>query len=154
MSPVIHIDFAPHRTKGNGELSASTAPPHINGDAFRMSGRERIKPPTRKFEYLPETSGIKLRDDLKPLHIIQPEGPSFKINGHELEWQKWKMHVAFNAREGIAISTITYNDNGTIRPIFYRLSLVEMVVPYGAPEFPHPRKVQHPYSFGWHLMFL
>ena len=48
--------------------------------------------------------------------------------------------AAFHHREGIAISTITYNDDGEVRPIFYRLSLAEMVVPYGAPEHPHPRK--------------
>ena len=125
----------------------------MNENAFEVSGRERINPPTRRFEYLPETSGIRPRDDLKPLHIIQPEGPSFKINGHELEWQKWKMHVAFSGREGIAISTVTYNDNGNVRPLFYRLSLVEMVVPYGAPEFPHPRKVCPASSSGWCLMF-
>lgn len=125
----------------------------MNENAFEVSGRERINPPTRRFEYLPETSGIRPRDDLKPLHIIQPEGPSFKINGHELEWQKWKMHVAFSGREGIAISTVTYNDNGNVRPLFYRLSLVEMVVPYGAPEFPHPRKVCPTSSSGWCLMF-
>ena len=49
-------------------------------------------------------------------------------------------HLAFSHREGIAISTVTYNDDGEIRPLFYRLSLAEMVVPYGAPEHPHPRK--------------
>ena len=38
------------------------------------------------------------------------------------------------------LSTITYNDDGVLRPLFYRLSLAEMVVPYGAPEHPHPRK--------------
>ena len=27
-----------------------------------------------------------------------------------------------------------------MRPVFYRLSIAEMVVPYAAPEFPHPRK--------------
>jgi len=48
--------------------------------------------------------------------------------------------TAFSHREGIALSTITYNDNGVIRPIFYRLSLTEMVVPYAAPEHPHTRK--------------
>lgn len=48
--------------------------------------------------------------------------------------------VAFSHREGIALSTITYNDDGVVRPLFYRLSLAEMVVPYGAPEHPHPRK--------------
>jgi primary-amine oxidase len=50
------------------------------------------------------------------------------------------MNVAFSHREGIALSTITYNDDGVLRPLFYRLSLAEMVVPYGAPEYPHPRK--------------
>ena len=35
---------------------------------------------------------------------------------------------------------ITYDDNGVIWPIFYRLALSEMVVPYGVPEHPHPRK--------------
>src|SRR5947208_13388802 len=49
-------------------------------------------------------------------------------------------HIAFSQREGIALSTITYNDDGALRPLFYRLSLAEMVVPYGAPEHPHPRK--------------
>lgn len=48
--------------------------------------------------------------------------------------------LAFSHREGIALSTVTYNDKGEIRPIFYRLSLAEMVVPYAAPEHPHPRK--------------
>jgi primary-amine oxidase len=48
--------------------------------------------------------------------------------------------LAFSHREGLALSTITYNDDGEIRPIFYRLSLAEMVVPYAAPEHPHPRK--------------
>lgn len=35
---------------------------------------------------------------------------------------------------------ITYDDHGKVRPLIYRMSLVEMVVPYAAPEFPHPRK--------------
>ena len=48
--------------------------------------------------------------------------------------------AAFSHREGIVLSTITYDDNGQIRPIFYRLGLAEMVVPYAAPEHPHPRK--------------
>src|SRR5262249_47992082 len=30
-----------------------------------------------------------IRDDLKPLEIVQPEGPSFTVDGHEVRWQKW-----------------------------------------------------------------
>ncbi|KAL6713240.1 peroxisomal copper amine oxidase [Lecanora helva] len=38
------------------------------------------------------------RKDLKPLHITQPEGVSFKVDGRIIEWQNWKVHVGFNYR--------------------------------------------------------
>lgn len=50
------------------------------------------------------------------------------------------MIPAYRLREGIVLSTITYNDHGEVRPLFYQLGLSEMIVPYGAPEHPHPRK--------------
>ncbi|KAI1387630.1 copper amine oxidase [Hypoxylon trugodes] len=86
------------------------------------------------------------RKDLKPINITQPEGVSFKMNGREIEWQNWKFHIGFNYREGIVLNNITYNDKGSVRPIFYRLSLAEMVVPYGNPEHPHQRK--HAFDLG------
>lgn len=69
------------------------------------------------------------RQDLKPINVTQPEGVSFTMNGREVEWQNWKLHIGFNYREGIVLNNITYNDKGTVRPVFYRLSLAEMVVP-------------------------
>jgi primary-amine oxidase len=69
------------------------------------------------------------RTDIKPLNVVQPEGVSFEMDGRELSWQNWKFHIGFNYREGIVLHNITYNDKGTRRPIFYRLSLAEMVVP-------------------------
>ncbi|KAF7362373.1 Amine oxidase [Mycena venus] len=103
------------------------------------------RPPRTSFDFLPDLMAttqkdFKLREDVKPLHIVQPEGVSFKFNGSQLEWQNWKMHIGFSHREGIALSTVTYNDHGEIRPVLYRLSLAEMVVPYAPPEHPHPRK--------------
>ncbi|KAI9037161.1 peroxisomal copper amine oxidase [Aspergillus affinis] len=86
------------------------------------------------------------RTDLKPIHITQPEGVSFTVKGREIEWQKWNIHVGFNYREGIVLNNITFNDRGNVRPIFYRLSLAEMVVPYGNPEHPHQRK--HAFDLG------
>ncbi|KAG2099878.1 copper amine oxidase [Suillus discolor] len=138
---VIQIDFPPtyKRTEdGSVELGVSSTEP------VPISKRERLPPPLRSFDFLPDLLQAdpthKPRDDIKPLHVLQPEGVSFKMDGNVLEWQKWKMHIGFSHREGIALSTITYNDDGEIRPVMYRLSLAEMVVPYGAPEFPHPRK--------------
>ncbi|KAH0591411.1 hypothetical protein H2248_001488 [Termitomyces sp. 'cryptogamus'] len=148
---VIHIDFPPtYKNTPNGPtLSASsTAPPALSNteEALAHSSRERVHPPLARQNFLPDLMAeddkdFKLRDDIKPLHIVQPEGVSFKTNGQELEWQNWKMHISFTQREGIVLSTITYNDHGEIRPIIYRLSLAEMVVPYAAPEFPHTRKL-------------
>jgi primary-amine oxidase len=86
------------------------------------------------------------RTDIKPINITQPEGVSFKVEGRVINWQNWKVHVGFNYKEGIVLNNITYNDKGTERPIFYRLSLAEMVVPYGNPEHPHQRK--HAFDLG------
>ncbi|KAF5352380.1 hypothetical protein D9756_006147 [Leucocoprinus leucothites] len=146
---ILHIDFPPHykkTTSGKAELTvATTEPPSLETSFIDGAGRERIPPPRRAFDFLPDLmetteEGFELRKDLKPLHIVQPEGVSFKMDGNVLEWQNWKMHIAFAHREGVVLSTITYNDHGEIRPLFYQLGLSEMVVPYGAPEHPHPRK--------------
>ncbi|POW09523.1 hypothetical protein PSTT_06726 [Puccinia striiformis] len=120
---VVHVDFPAHRIPGPQLSSGTTLPPpkqttdkEINDQDIRValqhSGRDRIHPPLQKFDYLPHLLNLnslernhepwKMRDDLKPLHVVQPEG--------------------------------------RVRPLFYRLSLAEMVVPYAAPESPHHRK--------------
>ncbi len=80
------------------------------------------------------------RKDIKPLDIVQPEGPSFTVNGYEVSWQKWNFHIGFNSREGLTLHYLTYDDEGRIRPILYRASLSEMVVPYGDPTPTQKRK--------------
>ena len=51
-------------------------------------------------EYIPSIRGTTVRTDLKPLHITQPEGASFTVEGTELKWQNWTMRLGFNYREG------------------------------------------------------
>ncbi|MFD5865333.1 primary-amine oxidase [Agromyces sp. S2-1-8] len=80
----------------------------------------------------PELTG-PLRTDLKPLVISQPEGPSFSLDGNVLSWQKWDLHVGFDAREGLVLSRIGFDDRGRRRSIIDRASIAEMVVPYGDP---------------------
>ena len=65
------------------------------------------------------------------IEITQPDGPSFTVDGWKVQWQKWSMRVGFNPREGITLHEVTYTDRGETRPIIYRASLSEMVVPYG-----------------------
>lgn len=75
-----------------------------------------------------------LRTDLKPLHITQPEGPSFTVEGNLVRWQKWQMRVGFHVRDGLILHMIGYEDEGRLRPIMHRASMAEMVVPYGDPR--------------------
>lgn len=81
-----------------------------------------------------------VRDDLKPLHITQPEGVSFKVDGHHIRWQNWDFRIGFTPREGLVLYTVNYADQGQLRSILYRASLAEMVVPYGDPRPQHFRK--------------
>lgn len=43
---------------------------------------------------------------VKPLNIVQPEGPSFQVHGNEVSWQKWNMRISFNYREGLVLHNI------------------------------------------------
>ena len=71
------------------------------------------------------------RDDLRPIEITQPDGPSFTVDGHEISWQKWRIRIGFNAREGLTLHDLAYRDGDRLRPIAHRISFSEMVVPYG-----------------------
>ncbi|KAB1644757.1 primary-amine oxidase [Gulosibacter chungangensis] len=72
-----------------------------------------------------------VRTSLKPIDITMPEGPSFSVNGNEVQWENWKLHVGFNAREGLVLSNISWRDGDEDRPVITRASVPEMVVPYG-----------------------
>lgn len=74
------------------------------------------------------------RDDIKPLDIRQDEGPSFVVDGHQVRWQNWRIRIGFNAREGLTLHEIGYEDQGRLRPIMHRASVCEMVIPYGDPR--------------------
>lgn len=101
-------------------------------------------------EYVPES--MKLRQDLKPLHVVQPEGASFKVTeegtSNVVDWQKWSFRTGFNAREGLVLHNIRYVSHAGLqapvpplpqsketddrlqdnRSLFYRLSLSDMNV--------------------------
>ncbi|KAI8464298.1 MAG: copper amine oxidase [Monoraphidium minutum] len=86
---------------------------------------------------------MPFREGPKPLHILQPEGPSFKVDGHRVEWQQWDFRVGFNGREGLVLYDVAYTDPqdaGRRRPVVHRASIVEMSVPYADPAPPYNRK--------------
>jgi primary-amine oxidase len=74
------------------------------------------------------------RSGLKPLEIHQPQGGSFEVDGWEIRWQKWRLRLGWTQREGLVLHTIGYDDGGRIRPIVYRASIAELVIPYADPR--------------------
>ncbi|KAH6880808.1 copper amine oxidase [Thelonectria olida] len=92
--------------------------------------------PTVPNDYVPES--MELRTDLKDLNVFQPDGASFSVSEDRvLTWQKWEMRIGFNYREGLILRDVRYDG----RPLFYRVSLSEMAVPYGDPRSPYHRKM-------------
>jgi primary-amine oxidase len=108
-------------------------------EILRVEEYEYMKVPSQAANYTPDRVG-PLRTGIKPVEITQPEGPSFTVNGHEVEWQNWNFRIGFNPREGLTLHTVTYDDEGRKRPILYRAALSEMVVPYGDPGSIQNRK--------------
>lgn len=91
-------------------------------------------------EYYPDLLKGDPRKDLKPLHISQPDGPSFVVSeGNCVAWQKWRFRVGFNYREGMTVHDVRYDG----RPLFYRLSVSEMTVPYGGMSSPFDGIILH-----------
>jgi primary-amine oxidase len=89
--------------------------------------------PTAPVE-LPSAFNLPMRDAIAPLVITQPNGPGYQIEDGEVRWQKWRFRWALHPREGLVLYTVGYEDGGRVRPILYRASLSEMVVPYGDPS--------------------
>ncbi len=70
----------------------------------------------------------------RPIVITQPEGPSFTVDGDEVAWEKWRFRIGFSPVEGLVLHQIGVVDGGRLRPVVYRASIAEMVVPYGDPS--------------------
>ncbi|KAI8989332.1 copper amine oxidase [Pilobolus umbonatus] len=137
--------------------------PIVDVNEMKVIDIEYMKPRNSKFNrptipmenhnFLPEFIGEEnMRKDLKPIIIQQPEGVSFTVKGSEIDWQKWNMHISMNYREGLVIHNVSYQDGVEKRPLFYRISLSEMVVPYADPSTPHHRK--HAFDVGEYGMGL
>ena len=109
-------------------------------------------PPAVMGEYLPSLIPVPLLE-VKPLHISQPEGPSFTLSGRQLSWQNWDLRLGFNHREGLVLHTVGFRDAGRLRPVAHRLSFAEMIVPYRDATVDHYRRTA--FDIGeWGLGFM
>lgn len=107
----------------------------LNGRVVRVDDYGILPIPMAESNYEAQFRS-DFRPPLKPLDVVQPEGPSFTLDGRHIVWDKWSLVIGFNAREAITLHDIRYDG----RPVVYRASLAEMVVPYGSPAPGHARK--------------
>jgi len=70
---------------------------------------------------------------LAPLRITQPDGPGFTVDDGLLTWHRWRLRVGFDPTEGVVLHEVEWDDGERVRPVARRLSVSEMVVPYGEP---------------------
>jgi primary-amine oxidase len=86
--------------------------------------------PAERGEWNAEPHAVPARTDLKPIEITQPEGPSFSVDGNQITWADWTFRFGFDIREGLTLHQIAIGG----RPVVYRASIAEMVVPYADPS--------------------
>jgi primary-amine oxidase len=90
--------------------------------------------PAERGEWDAAPHAAPVRTDLKPIEITQPDGASFSVDGNEITWADWKFRFGFDVREGLTLHQLSFADAGVQRPVVYRASIAEMVVPYADPS--------------------
>lgn len=101
--------------------------------ALRVIDTGTVPIPRTPANFDPASVG-PLRNIPTPITIAQPFGPSFQVRGHEIAWQKWKLHFRLDRRVGLVVTNVRYADAGKLRSILYEGSLSEIFVPYMDPS--------------------
>lgn len=110
-----------------------------SGEVVELQEGEPVPVPMRPGRYDAES----LREDgelreLAPLEITQPDGAGFTVDEDgALAWGPWRLRASLHPIEGLVLHEIGYVDGGRLRPIVYRASMCEMVVPYGSTSMNH-----------------
>jgi primary-amine oxidase len=94
------------------------------------SGVVPIPSDNHNFDEATIDSLFGLLPPMKPIHITQPQGANFTVNGNFIQWQKWRFHLRFERRAGTIISLATFDG----RSVLYQGHLAEVFVPYQDPD--------------------
>jgi primary-amine oxidase len=114
-------------------ISGLTVVVDLNAKAVvRVVDEGAVPIPSTNADYDPTSIGTS-RQVPSPIRVDQPLGPGFRIDGHVVEWQKWRFHVRSDQRVGTVISTVSYGDGDRRRPVLYQGTLSEIFVPYMDP---------------------
>lgn len=98
-------------------------------EVVEVEDTDGIPTPPNAWPYRLHQTGGNVK--LKALDIIQPEGASFTVDGWEVNWERWRFRLGHCQREGLVIHDVRFDDNGQERKIAHRMSIAELVIPYG-----------------------
>jgi len=98
-------------------------------EVVEVEDTDGIPTPPNAWPYRLHQTGGNVK--LKALDIIQPEGASFTVDGWEVNWDRWRFRLGHCQREGLVIHDVRFDDNGQERKIAHRMSIAELVIPYG-----------------------
>jgi primary-amine oxidase len=117
------------------QITALTAVVDLNAKQVLRVVDEGVVPVTNAVADYDLASIGRPRDVPSPMRVDQPLGPGFRLDGHVVEWQKWRFHVRPDQRVGTIVSTVTYGDSDVRRQVLYEGHLSEIFVPYMDPAF-------------------
>ena len=125
--PTPHSNYYAHPIQG---LSAIVD--LDTGDVVAVEDETDVPIPMTPAPYRLDQTGGKVA--LRELAITQPDGASFTVDGWGITWERWRFRIGFDQREGLVIHDVRFDDDGTLRRIAHRMSIAELVIPYGDPS--------------------
>jgi primary-amine oxidase len=105
-----------------------------NESVVELTDSGVVPVPPESLDVFNPRKDVARRPKLKPLRTELPDGANFSLDGHEVRWQNWSLRHSWHPREGLVLHQIAYHDGTDSRPILYRASLSEMLVPYADPS--------------------
>lgn len=103
-----------------------------NGKVLEVTDLGVIPIPGGNSELDPGSTGV--RDNVKPIVQMAPEGSNISVNGSLVQWQNWSFHLRWELREGVVVSLVKYQDGDRSRSVLYQGHLSEIFVPYQDPS--------------------
>ncbi|KAL3507902.1 hypothetical protein ACH5RR_033284 [Cinchona calisaya] len=108
----------------------------VDLDEMKIIGyRDRLIVPVPKAEgtdYREMMQKQPVNSPIKGITMLQPDGPSFSIDGHIVRWADWKFHLDFDMRVGpiLSLASIYDLEKDEYRNVMYRGFISELLVPY------------------------
>ncbi len=130
LSHVTCVDSRRVRNTWPRQIAGVTVVYDVNEKKVLRVIDEGVVPVPQTRADLDERSVGPLRPASPPIHVTQPLGPSFVVDGNQVSWDRWSFHVRPDQRVGMVISTVRYRDGERQRPVLYAASLSEIFVPY------------------------